>query len=90
MNQQILASGNRDELLKSHFLILALKFHPDKNKPTLNKQCTELMQVVNQSYYCLLNKTVNPNIVISEGRLYSLLNPNNISCAFTDSYSIFV
>ena len=90
---KVLTSDNKIRLIKAHFKLLALKFHPDRNPLSDVDLCTRQMQAINNAYYKLLHEaefeSENPSVIVQNGRVYTLLDPNNISCTFTDSFCIY-
>ena len=93
INSSILSSLDRTKYVKSHFLILALKFHPDKNDAEKNSTCTDLMHLINKSFFKVYNETKFPSdnekTVAEQGNIYTYIDMNNISCTFNDCFSIY-
>ena len=44
------------KFIRSHFIILAQKFHPDKNEKSLSSECTDIMMRINNAYSCVMQE----------------------------------
>ena len=79
--------------IKAHFLILALRFHPDKNDQKLEEQCKAIMQILNESYMLLIEDTTrttsNVDIAYRDGHRYTKSSPNVVACEFASEFSIY-
>ena len=80
-------------MVKSHFMVLAQKFHPDKNNKANKTQCTDIMITINKAYNDLLQEiTMNESIsreVVREGYIYDKINECTVTCQHHDSYAIY-
>lgn len=80
------------EILKSHFLIIGTKFHPDTNVPQLGQKCVEIMCLVNQAFFNIMGRIdgyYQKNVVKKENNVYTYEDANNITGSFLDCFTVY-
>ena len=84
---------NNATQIKTHFLTLALRFHPDKNDQTLIDKCNTIMQVLNDSYIILISNathlTPNKNVAYKNGHRYTKVSSDTVTCEFVSEFSVY-
>ena len=82
-----------EKLVRQHFMILAQKYHPDKNIPTLSETCHNVMTHLNKTYSDIIQKfrfdIHNSNEVIIDGKVFKKINNCTVTCRHLNSYSIY-
>lgn len=80
-------------IVRNHFLILAQKYHPDKNPKTSQALCHEIMTKLNNSYHDMIHKTHgeddNKKEIIDNGKIYRKINSCTVTCKHHDSFSVY-
>ena len=78
---------------KNHFLILAQKYHPDKNEAIYQEQCHTAMTHLNESYKEVLQKyhfqDNMHDVVMKDNKIYQKINHCTITCQHQTSFSIY-
>lgn len=79
--------------IKTHFVILAQKFHPDKNRKDLAERCTAEMQLINNAYSNLMQDKCflenSGDKVVQNEKIYTKENEYTVTCQHTDSFSVY-
>lgn len=80
-------------IARNHFLILAQKYHPDKNPILPPEICHNAMTLLNLSYNDLIQRIRfeehNIDEVIIDRKLYTKINHCTVTCRHLSSYSIY-
>ena len=80
-------------MAKNHFLILAQKYHPDKNSNNNQELCHQAMTPLNKSYseiiQAIASETPNPMKVTINGKIYRKINQCTVTCLHHESFSIY-
>ena len=74
-------------------MILAQKYHPDKNIPTLSETCHNVMTHLNKTYSDIIQKIRfdihNSDEVIIDGKVFKKIYNCTLTCRHFNSYSIY-
>lgn len=80
-------------LVKKHFLILAQRFHPDKNNPSNESACKTTMGNLNQAFCAIERKhhkhSKQKAVAVKEGKVYSYLAEDIIACKHHESVAAY-
>lgn len=82
-------------IVRNHFLILAHKYHPDKNSTENRDSCHTTMTQLNKSYNEVMQKAhfgevdSEGNVVMLDGKLYKKVNSCTTTCQHQSSFSIY-
>lgn len=86
-------SNEQKRIIKNHFILLAQKFHPDKNTQDNTPMCTEIMKLVNKAYIELMKdiseKELYPELVVADNKIFQKINNCTASCQHLESFSIY-
>lgn len=80
------------DCVKAHFMLLATKYHLDKNKSEVSDKCTLAMAKINSAYHGVmgsLDRNIQNGEVIEEGDLISLIDNQNISALHVTSHTLY-
>ena len=87
--------SHKDYLLivKKHFLILAQRYHPDKNSAELNEICNKTMSTLNQAYCTVEAKyhkqQRDKTTAVKDGKVYSYPAKEVITCQHYMSFAVY-
>ena len=85
--------NQKKALVKNHFIILAQKFHPDKNHKDLKEECTKVMGIVNKAFNDIMQEmSMNESKaeeVIRDEKIYRKVNDYTVTCQHYESFSIY-
>ena len=82
------------KLSKKHFIILAQKYHPDKNNTTDKTVCNKIMSMLNSALYNIITKSMEnaepPATVKTKGdKIYTYVAKEIITCQHIESFAVY-
>lgn len=96
LTEQKVNCKSQDEkrrIVRNHFVIQAQKFHPDKNKVSNTKACTECMQVLNCAYTKLCQDIAfsdcGSDVIIHKGKTFQRINNHTVTCKHLESFTTY-
>lgn len=79
--------------IRSHFKILAQKYHPDKNETNLGERCTDIMTTINKAFYKLVHELcfsgVTPDKVVHGEDIFTKINEYTVTCQHLNSFAVY-
>lgn len=86
-------SDQWESIARNHFLILAQKYHPDKNPRISHEICHGIMTHLNKTYNDMIQKirfeVLNNDEAVVDGKLYTKINCCTVTCRHLGSFSIY-
>ena len=85
-------SENYTKVARKHFLILAQKFHPDKNETGNTEICSKIMSILNKAYLSS-HTQAKPDLNILQkvvrGKVFTYMQNELITCQHQECYAIY-
>ena len=83
------------QVARNHFLLLAQRYHPDKNDPSIQDTCTKIMSALNKAYSDVQTKAetdITTNNKLQKtvgGKIFTYIGNELITCQHLDSFAIY-
>ena len=81
-------------IVRKHFLILAQRYHPDKNESDCADVCNRTMSILNQSYCAIeanyhATQSKDKSSIVKDGKIYTYPAKEIITCQHHESFAVY-